>query len=124
MSNEIPIDPRRTLTDRVRDRVAEASLTLDRRPGPEATKAKKPKASRLGTPTSLPRASAEAQRENESLQRVYAEMRVTYQQYRRQTGRSAVPALRDAVHAFKRGPSLTSLVGVAVFLEDRSLLPW
>jgi len=35
-----------------------------------------------------------------------------------------VPELREAVQAFKKGPSLTSLVGVAVFLDDRSLLTW
>ena len=51
-------------------------------------------------------------------------MKVTYQRYRRQTGRPALPELREAVHAFKRGPSLTSLVGVATFLDDRGLLGW
>ena len=36
----------------------------------------------------------------------------------------AVLALREAVRAFKAGQSLTSLVGVATFLDDRGLLAW
>lgn len=68
--------------------------------------------------------SPESQSEARSLRRVYRELRGTYREYRKQTGRSSVPALREAVHAFKQGPSLTSLVGVAAFLDDRSLLPW
>jgi hypothetical protein len=51
-------------------------------------------------------------------------MKTTYQRYRRQTGKPAVPALRDAVRAFKRGQSLASLVDVATFLDDRGLLAW
>jgi hypothetical protein len=121
-SDSTPIKASRTLTDRVKERVAEAGRAHDRR-GLAGPKPKK-KATRLDTPTSGPRASSESQREAKSLVRVYRELKGTYQQYRRETGRSAEPALREAVQAFKRGPSLTSLVGVAVFLDDRSLLPW
>jgi hypothetical protein len=35
-----------------------------------------------------------------------------------------VPELRSAVAAFKRGQSLTSLVQIASFLDDRKLLAW
>lgn len=114
----------RSLTDRVRDRVAEASAINDRRDKTTGTSKKKQRPTRLDTPSSGPRATTESQREGKSLRRVYRELKDTYQQYRRETGRQAVPALRDAVRAFKRGPSLTSLVGVAAFLDDRSLLPW
>jgi hypothetical protein len=62
--------------------------------------------------------------ESRSLRRVYGEMRSKYHRYRKETGRSSLPALREAVHAFKKGPSLTSLVGVATFLDERGLLPW
>lgn len=81
--------PARSLTDRVRDRVAEVGVE-----------------------------------ERRALRRVYGELRTTYQEHRRKTGGAPVPALREAVHTFKRGPSLDSLVGVAAFLDDRSLLTW
>ena len=68
--------------------------------------------------------SADPEHDAQSLRRVYGEMRSKYQRYRKETGKSSVPALREAVHAFKKGPSLTSLVGVATFLDERGLLPW
>ena len=63
-------------------------------------------------------------REVQRLQWVYCEMRMTYRRYRRETRRPAIPELRNAVLAFRRGPSLTSLVDVATFLDDRQLLAW
>jgi hypothetical protein len=62
--------------------------------------------------------------ERRALRRVYGELRTTYQTHRRKTGGAPLPALREAVHAFKREPTLDSLVGVAAFLDDRSLLSW
>jgi len=114
----------RTLTDRVRDRLAEVGGSNEEREKTAGTKTRKPRPAKLGSPSSGPRASEESQSENRSLRRVYRELKGTYQQYRRDTGRQAVPALREAVRAFKRGPSLKSLVGVAAFLDDRSLLSW
>ena len=122
-SDSAPIKPSRNLTDRVRDRVAKAGRALDRRPGSAGPKSQRKTPTRLGTPSSS-RAGPEDQQATRSLRRVYCEKRGTYKEYRRQTGSAAVPELRDAVRAFKRGPSLTSLVGVATFLEDRNLLPW
>jgi hypothetical protein len=55
---------------------------------------------------------------------VYCEMRAIYRSYRRKTGETAVPELRSAVLAFNRGQSLTSLVHIATFLDDRKLLAW
>jgi hypothetical protein len=63
-------------------------------------------------------------REAQSLQTVYREMRGLYRNYRREAGTAAVPELRSAVAAFKRGQSLTSLVQIASFLDDRKLLAW
>ncbi|HSE66713.1 MAG TPA: hypothetical protein VLB12_06985 [Gemmatimonadales bacterium] len=94
-----PTDP--TLTDRVRAHLAH--LTKDA-------------ASVTGT--------SQAQREAQSLQRAYREMRGLYRNYRRKAGTPAVPELRSAVHAFRRGQSLTSLVHIASFLDDRKLLAW
>ena len=114
-------EPTKTLTDRVRHRVAEAGLALEGRAGRAAPKSKRPRATGLAKSTLAKSAngakSSDAQRESQSLRRVYVELKVTYQQYRRRTGRPAVPALKEAAHAFKQGPSLTSLVGVAVFLD-------
>ena len=62
--------------------------------------------------------------ERRALRRVYGELRTTYQAHRRKTGGAPVPELREAVHAFKREPNIDSLVGVAAFLDDRSLLTW
>ncbi|NOT09450.1 MAG: hypothetical protein HOP28_14765 [Gemmatimonadales bacterium] len=119
-----PVTAPRSLTDRVRDRVMEAGLALDRRIGPGDRKSRRPRPTRLGMPAASRHAPSEATREAQSLRRVYRELRATYQRHRRTTGRPPVPELREAVHAFKRGPSLTSLVGIAEFLEDRSLLAW
>jgi hypothetical protein len=101
-SDSSPINPRRTLADRVQARVAEAE--------------------RLLTP---PRKnSLLAQGDTRSLRKVYREMRTVYRNYRRQTGSPAVAELRTAVQAFKKGQSLTSLVEIASFLDDRKLLAW
>jgi hypothetical protein len=121
-----PIKARPTLTDRVKDRVAKVEAELERRdgtPSPKAPKVSKKRAPSLGSAAAASR-NGDSEREARSLNRVYGELKTTYQQYRKQTGRSAVPELREAVQAFKKGPSLTSLVGVAVFLDDRSLLTW
>jgi len=94
-----------TLTERVRARVAEVGRTLE------------------DAPSARSGASA-ARREARSIGKVYVEMRTTYRSFRRRTKRPAVPELRRAVQAFKRGPSLASLVAVATILDDRSLLDW
>ena len=121
-----PIKARPTLTDRVKDRVAKVEAELERREGSLAPKTSKASKKRTQSLNSAATASKNGNGELEarSLNRVYGELKTTYQQYRKQTGRSAVPELREAVQAFKKGPSLTSLVGVAVFLDDRSLLTW
>ena len=124
MPNQSSQSSSRTLTDRVRDRLAEVGGSNDEQEKPVETKTRKPRPAKLGSPSSGPRASEESKSEGKSLRRVYRELKVTYQKYRQDTGRQAVPALREAVRAFKRGPSLKSLVGVAAFLDDRSLLPW
>lgn len=41
---------------------------------------------------------------------------------RRQTGEKALPGLRDATLAFRKEPSLSALVTVAAFLDERGLL--
>jgi hypothetical protein len=112
-----------TLSDRVKARVAEAERAIELRstdtngPRKRGRPARAKKTSTLGL-------SQVSKRESESLLKVYAEMRELYRGYRRRAGTPAVPELRSAVHAFKRGQSLTSLVVIASFLDDRKLLAW
>lgn len=121
-----PISPsgRRTLTERVRDRVAAAGAAQGGAGKPAGSRTKRPRANTLAAAGSEANGHADPERDTQSLRRVYGEMRSKYQKYRKETGKSSVPALREAVHAFKKGPSLTSLVGVATFLDERGLLPW
>ena len=97
-----PLSPRPTLADRVQARVAEAERLLN----PPRTK------------------SLAAEGDGRSLRKVYREMRTLYRNYRRQTGSPPVAELRVAVQAFKKGQSLTSLIQIAAFLDDRKLLGW
>lgn len=119
-----PVPPPQTLTDRVRDRVAEAQLAIDRQVAAPQDKDDQLRPTRLARPGRRKLDNENEHRASRSLRRVYGEMKVTYQQYRRESGRPVVPELREAVHAFKRGPSLTALVGIATFLDDRGLLTW
>ena len=123
-SDFTPAYPRRTLTDRVKSRVTEARLALDHPATGTGAKSKRPRRKPAPRPAADLPGTSEAERQTRSLRRVYYEMKTTYQRYRRETGKPALPELRDAVQAFKRGPSLTSLVGVAAFLDDRGLLGW
>ena len=115
-----------TLTDRVRDRVAEAARSLDKSTGrgSKSSKLSKLHHTRLTSLAGTPKANSEALKEQRSLRRVYRELQGTYRRHRRTSGQAALPELREAVHAFKRGPSLVSLVAVAAFLDERGLLAW
>jgi hypothetical protein len=114
----------RSLTDRVRDRIAEAGHSIDRSKPKGGRRTSKLGNTRLTMSTGGPKADAEAVRERRSLRHVYRELRGTYRRHRRESGQAAVPELKEAVNAFKRGPSLASLVPVAAFLDERGLLEW
>jgi hypothetical protein len=110
------------LADRVRARVAEVGLTLDR-PASRARikRARQKRVASAGSPTSH---TADQMRESRSLARVFNELAGTHRQHRQRTGQHASPALRDAAQAFKASPSLPLLVVVAAFLEEDGLLAW
>lgn len=116
--------PSQTLSDRVKGRVNEARLALDHGGSKPAPKPRAPRSNRPSRAGSQLKGGPDDERETQSLQQVYGELRSTYQRYRRETGKPPVPALREAVQAFKLGPSLTSLISVASFLDDRGLLAW
>lgn len=88
-----------SLRDRVRERVAAAEVQLADTPeNPAATL------------------------ETRALWRVFHDFGRTRRRHRRETGDGAVPALRETTHAFRRAPSLSALVAVAAFLDERGLL--
>jgi hypothetical protein len=95
---------------------------VDRREG-----ASRPKAKRRGqTPveTAAGGPSPQDLREAESLKKVFRDLGVSYREYRRQTGEPVAPAVREAAYKFRADPSLTSLVSVAVFLDELDILTW
>jgi hypothetical protein len=108
-----------SLTERVRTRVAEADRSLDRRPGPARRRSKSAKAASTVRPE-----APEKDPSPRSLRRVFHELGATHREYRQRTGQRVPPDLREAAHAFKREPSLTSLVTVAGYLDELGILAW
>ena len=123
-NTNLKTDLRPTLTDRVKGRVAEAELYFDQRSHEGTSKRRHLRPTTLTQSGGSLADASRAHREIQSLGRVYGEMRTLYRSYRRETGKPAVPELRSAVQAFRRGRSLTSLVRIASFLDDRKLLGW
>ena len=119
-----PPGPTPTLAERVKARVAEAQQFLDGRAREADAKYKHLRPTRSTKRNASLGGTSEAQLEVQSLRRVYREMRALYRGYRRENGSAAVPELRSAVHAYKRGESLASLTQIATFLDERKLLVW
>jgi hypothetical protein len=102
-------------------RVDDARIAVDRREGATRPKSKR----RKRTPVqSSAEPSAQDLRESQSLKRVFRDLGLSYREYRRQTGEPVAPAVRAAAYHFKAAPSLTSLVSVAVFLDELDILTW
>jgi hypothetical protein len=57
-----------------------------------------------------------------ALWRVFHEFGTTYRRLRRESGARPVPGVRDAAEAFRREPTLTTLVAVAAALDQHGLL--
>jgi hypothetical protein len=111
----------KSLKDRVIARVAGARTAVDRREGASRPKAKRRRQTAVET-SSGP--SATDLREAESLKKVFRDLGVSYREYRKQTGEPVAPAVREAAYKFRADPSLTSLVSVAVFLDELDILTW
>ena len=62
--------------------------------------------------------------EARSLRRVFTQMGNSYRQHRRRTGQNVLPAVREAALAFKKEPTMDSLVLVAAQLEGEGILAW
>jgi len=112
-------DSHSSLTERVRNRVAEVDHSLDQRPGSTRRRARSTKAS-----SAARAAPSQLDRSTRSLRRVFHELGATHREYRQRTGQRVPPDLREAAHAFKREPSLTSLVTVAGYLDELGILAW
>jgi hypothetical protein len=118
MTHDSAAESSLTLTARVQARVDNARSVVDRRSDAASTRSERLPASAASTDTF----SLEEVREFQSLRRVFRDLGVTYRRYRSQTGSKATPGLRDAAYNFRAEPSLTSLVAVAVFLDELDLL--
>ena len=117
-ADELP----KSLKDRVMARVVDARTAVDRREGASRPKSKRRRSAPVETAAAGP--SAPDLREAESLKRVFRDLGVSYREYRRQTGEPIAPAVREAAYKFRADPSLTSLVSVAVFLDELDILTW
>jgi hypothetical protein len=111
-----------SLIDRVKARVIDARLAVDRRESATRPKSKRRPRAPLEPAGDGP--SLQARRESESLKRVFRDLGVSYREYRRQTGEPIAPAVREAAYRFRADPSLTSLVSVAVVLDELDILTW
>lgn len=110
------------ITKRVVERLAAAGAAFDRRHGASRPKAGRRKA--VSTLAGNDAADTARRRERACLRSVFLELGDAHRRYRAQTGRSGTPALREAAHAFKREPSVDSLVPVAAFLDELGILAW
>jgi hypothetical protein len=112
------------LIERVRARVADAVVALDRRTRASRPRSKRPRKPRVAPLTSAPPHTPGLTPEVRSLRHVFHELGETHREYRRRTGQQVQPELRDAARAFKQAPTLTSLVVVAAFLDEEGILAW
>jgi len=124
-SSSRPAPSPESIAERVAQRLALAGLAIDRR-----SRASRPRAGRRRSTTTPPPATSPAtddaarRRERACLRSVFRELGDAHRHYRTQTGTPGTPALREAAYAFKREPSVASLVPVAAFLDELGILAW
>jgi len=100
-----------SLTARAESHLAVTAQSVDR-----ARRARLP---RQRSPRTPPRDLQQA-----ALREVFRQLGDTHRAYRARTGQGGSPELRAAARAFKRAPSVQSLVAVAAFLDELGLLAW
>lgn len=118
-----PAEPPHALMERVRARVAEVGLALDRR-STVPRRVGRAGGQRPAAAASAAGSTIKGEREARSLRLVFLELGDAHRQYRLRTGQHGSPALREAAFAFKRAPSLTSLAVVAGMLDELGILGW
>jgi hypothetical protein len=109
-------DTPRALTERVQARLSEVDASLELRRRAKRPGAKRKKAEAEGEPS--------AHREARAIATVFHELGDTHRQHRLHSGQRVSPELKQAAQAFKASPNLTTLVGVAAFLDGDGLLEW
>jgi hypothetical protein len=57
-----------------------------------------------------------------ALWRVFHDFGTAYRRQRRESGARPVPGVRDAAEAFRRDPTMTTLVAVASALDEHGLM--
>lgn len=102
--------------DRVLARVRDAQVAGDRQPRTRRLDAS-------GLADSAGR-SPEQRREARALRRVFVDLRDSYREYRRRTGASVSPEVKEAASRFRRDRDLASLVSVAASLDRLKSLSW
>ncbi len=108
---------RRSLAQRVEDRVSRAAQARRRRHG-----AARPRIRPAKRPTDAAHAAHDG--EAKALRDVFVDLGERYRAYRRRTGTPISPVIRSAACAFRAEPSLLALIPVAGHLDDLSLLDW
>jgi hypothetical protein len=111
-----------SLLERVRARVLSANHAIQRRDSAPPRRSQ-PARIRRPAPATGP-ASVPPSHELRALLIVYHTMARQHRRYRERTGNHIPTALQSAARAFKREPSVFSLVPVAGFLDDLRLLKW
>ena len=112
----------RSLLERVRARVRTVNHVLQRRDTRTAPPLSPPHVAIDGPADRT--APVPLTRELRALRVVYHTLGRTHRHYRERTGEPVSPDLKAAARAFKREPSILSLVPVAGFLDDLRLLKW
>jgi tRNA C32,U32 (ribose-2'-O)-methylase TrmJ len=111
-----------TIADRVRARVSEAALAVDRRTGSTRRKPATPAmVDKLAA--SVTRTPAQV-REVRSLRWVFRDLGRSYRRYRRQTGAPISADVRDAARKFRQELTVPALVVVAACLDELDILTW
>jgi hypothetical protein len=111
-----------SIADRVRARVNEAGLIVDRRTGATRRKPASPAvADKLAA--GVTRTPAQV-REVRSLRSVFRDLGRSYRRYRRQTGAPVSADVRDAARNFRRELTVPALVVVAACLDELDILTW
>lgn len=110
-----------SLLERLRARLRSVNHVLQRRDTRPVSPTSPPPVPANGTERS---AAAPVSREVRALNVVYHGLARAHRRHRERTGESVSPSLKAAARAFKREPSIASLVPVAAFLDDLRLLKW
>jgi hypothetical protein len=102
--------------------VRDAGLAVDQRPA--ASLSKRPRRRNTDSAPAGDLRTPDQVREARALRRVFLDLGDSYRDYRRRTGESVSPSVRDAAYRFRRERDLASLVSVAASLDQLEAMTW